>query len=268
MKSFFAIEIAKDREILMQLIKRDVYARYKGSLLGIVWAGLQPIMMLSVYTLVFSQVFKGRWDGIIEDNRPTTFALNLFAGLIVFNIFAECTSKSPTIITNNPNYVKKIVFPIHALGGMLTGSAFAHGLISAGILILAKGMIDNSISSTVILIPIVWIPFLLQCLGLTWLMSCLGVFIKDTGQIVNAFISMLMFLSPIFYPSSALPGKLMWMTDINPLVFTIDRTREIMIYGIVPNWEEVIIAIILSTIWCQMCFMILRKSHRSLAEKL
>ncbi len=258
--------LAKNRRILKQLILRDIYGRYKGSILGILWTVINPIMMLSVYTLVFSQVFRAKWGGGSGEDSPLTFALNLFAGLIIFNIFAECATKSPTLITSNPNFVKKVIFPIHTLGGMVTGSALIHGAMSTTILIAAKLILDGGISTTMLSLPVVWLPLIFGCLGLSWILCWIGVIIKDTPQIINAAVSMLMFLSPIFYPSSLLPDKLQWLAKVNPLATVIESTRNVVIAGILPNAGKLIIEIIVSAIWCQLCFNVLKRSQKSLAD--
>lgn len=267
MKKNFLGYMLKNWTLLQQLIIRDINSRYKGSILGILWTIINPIMMLSVYTLVFSQVFKARWGGATTGSEtPITFALNLFAGLIVFNIFAECATKSPTLITSNPNFVKKIIFPIHTLGGMVTGSALIHGTLSAGILIIAKIIFDGSAPPTVLLLPLVWLPLVFGCLGMTWLFSWIGVIIKDTSQVINAAVSMLMFLSPIFYPTSMLPEKIRWIAAINPLATSIEGTRGILIASELPKIGEMTVAIVIALLWCQACFSILKNSQRKLAD--
>ncbi|MCB4429084.1 ABC transporter permease [Synechococcus sp. MU1643] len=267
MKKDFLSYMLKNRTLLRQLILRDINGRYKGSMLGILWTAINPLMMLSVYTLVFSQVFKARWGGTTTgDETPITFALNLFAGLIVFNIFAECATKSPTLITSNPNFVKKIIFPIHTLGGMITGSACIHGAISAVILVMAKIIWDGKAPLTAALLPIVWLPLIIGCLGMTWILSWIGVIIKDTSQVINAAVSMLMFLSPIFYPTSMLPEKIRWIAAINPLVSSIEGTRSILIAGELPKIGGLITSIFVSLLWCQICFRILKKSQKTLAD--
>ncbi len=266
MKPNFMTYLIKNREVLQQLILRDIYGRYKGSFLGIFWTAVNPLLMLSVYTLVFSQIFRAKWGGSSGGDSPITFALNLFAGLIVFNIFSECASKSPTLITSNPNFVKKVIFPIHTLGGMVTGSALIHGAMSATILMIAKLIIDGNVSNTMIAIPVVWLPLIFGCLGLSWILSWIGAVIKDTPQVVNAGVSMMMFLSPIFYPSSILPDKLQWLAKINPLATVIEDTRSVFISGVMPSASKLIIEILISLLWCQLCFNILRKSQKSLAD--
>ena len=170
------------------------------------------------------------------------------------------------MITGNPNYVKKVIFPIHTLGGMVTGSALIHGAMSATILIIAKLILDGNLTNTVLAIPIVWLPLIFGCLGLSWILSWIGVVIKDTPQLINAGVSMMMFLSPIFYPSSALPDKMQWLASMNPLATVIEDTRSVIILGNMPSASKLLIEIFISVLWCQLCFNILKKSQKSLAD--
>ena len=146
-----------------------------------------------IYTLVFSQIFQARWDSNINENQTTIYAINLFAGLSVFNMFGEVIARSPTLFTQNPNFVKKIRFPLHVMGEMATMSSLVSAVINVGILIIAKIIFIGGISSTIMLIPLVYIPIILQCLGIAWLLATIGVFIRDIGQIISPSISALMF---------------------------------------------------------------------------
>ena len=188
----FLTAFVKNFELSKIFIGREISTKYKGSQLGLTWTIVNPLIMLSVYTLVFSQIFQARWGGDADPAKPMNFALNLFAGLIVFNVFAESATRAPTLITSNPNYVKKIKFPLHILGEMVVGSSMFHALVGFGILLTAKLITENNIPKTVLLLPLVLIPLMLMCLGLVWLLATIGVFIKDINQIVTAIVSMLM----------------------------------------------------------------------------
>ena len=264
----FAKDNLKYYQLTKQLITRDVAGRYRGSQLGMAWTVINPLLMLSVYTLVFSQVFKARWGAGTEPQSPLAFALNLFAGLLVFNFFAECANRSPTLITSNPNYVKKIVFPLHVLGTTIVGSALVHALTSTAILILAKLIIDRQVPITCLLLPLVWIPLVLGTLGMSWLLSSAGVFLRDIGQLTGAIVSMLMFLSPIFYPASALPKGLQWLASLNPLASSIEQTRGILIAGEVPELTQWVIQVIVSILWCEFCFRMLQRAKPNFGDML
>lgn len=255
-------------DLLKQFTYRDIAGRYRGSQLGMAWTVINPLLMLTVYTLVFSQIFRARWGSSNENQGPLHFALNLFAGLIVFNLFSECAIRAPTLITSNPNYVKKIIFPLEILGAMVTGSALFHALTSTVILFIAKVIIDKTIPFTILLLPVIWAPFILGCIGMTWLLATAGVFMRDINQLMGSVVSMFMFLSPIFYPSSALPNGLQWMASINPLAQTIEQTREIIIAGITPNAISIIIQLAISIAWCEIALIILTRTKQEFGDLL
>lgn len=248
------------KDLIGQLIKRDIVARYKGSILGIGWSMINPLIMISIYTLVFSQIFQAKWGSSPNNNDPLYFGINLFCGLIVFNMFSECATKSPTLITSNPNYVKKVVFPLYTLGEMVIGGTLIHALINTIILIITKILIVGGIGANIIFLPLVWLSFTLECLGMVWLVCTVGVFIRDTGQVINALVSMTMFLSPIFYPSSAIPNELTWLIGLNPLVKTIENTRLIIMENGSPEIISLLVQIIIGIAWCEVNYRILRKS--------
>ena len=268
MKNTFINEIKRNLDLSIELTKRDIAAKYGGSALGITWTVVNPILMLSVYTLVFSQVFKARWSNSLEDASQAHFALNLYCGLIVFNLFAECITRGPSLITSNPNYIKKIKFPLETLGVMVTGSAVIQAIISFAVLVSAQVVLGEKIHPTIILLPILWLPLILMCLGMTWLMSTIGVLIKDIGQSINAIVSMLMFLSPIFYPTTALPEKIRWIAQINPLAMYIESTRKALMMGEMISLYNLFLNLLMATIWAEICFRVLKKSQKHLAEAL
>ena len=258
----------KDYELSKLFIGREIAAKYKGSRLGLTWTIVNPLIMLSVYTLVFSQVFQAKWGSIADATKPMNFSLNLFAGLIVFNIFSESATRAPTLITSNPNYVKKIKFPLHVLGEMVIGSSLFHALISFGILLIAKLVTENKIPTTAVMLPLVLLPLILMCLGLIWILSTIGVFIKDVNQIITAVVSMLMFLSPIFYPTDAQPNGLQWMATINPLAVTIEQTRQCVIDGIMPNKQHLLLQTLIALAWCEATYRGLKRLEKSFGDVL
>lgn len=225
--------------LIKQFTKRDIAARYKGSYLGLLWSFITPILMLIIYTFVFSVIFKARWGDGAETGK-FEFALILFSGLIVFNIFSEVVSKAPTLITSNVNYVKKVVFPLEILPIVSIGTALFHAFISIVILIIGIFMAYGTINWTVVFFPIVLFPMLLMMLGLSWLLASLGVYIRDVGQIIGVAIPALIFLSPIFYPINAIPENLQFLYYFNPISYIVEDTRRILIYGEMPHWNWII----------------------------
>jgi lipopolysaccharide transport system permease protein len=257
----------RHKELWWRLTEREVLSRYRGSLLGMAWGFLNPLAMLAVYTFVFSQVFKARW-GNLEDSGPIGFAVNLFAGLIVFNFFAECANRAPGMVLANPNYVKKVIFPLEILAGVIVGGAFFNALTSLIVLAIFELVGFRHIPLTALWLPLVWLPLLTGCLALTWLLGALGVFLRDVGQIVAVMVSMLMFLSPIFFPLSALPARWQPILVMNPLAPVIEQTRRVLVDGSQPSLSYLIMATILTTVICEASFRSFQKAKRAFADVL
>ncbi|MCG9966645.1 ABC transporter permease [Pelotomaculum terephthalicicum JT] len=225
----------RQRELIVQLTKRDIIGRYKGSCFGILWSFITPIFMLIVYTFVFSVVFKAKW-GVGSDSK-VEFAMVLFCGLNAYNIFSECINRAPGLILNNANFVKKVVFPLEILPIVVIGSALINGCI--GFLVLMAGVVFfmGILNWTVLFLPLVLLPLLLLTLGLSWFLASLGVFLRDIGQVVTVLISALLFASPIFYPITAIPEELQKLFYLNPISYIVQDLRRIFIWGQMPDWD-------------------------------
>jgi lipopolysaccharide transport system permease protein len=224
----------RNRQLIIQLTKRDVLGRYRGSVMGLAWSFFNPLLMLAVYTFVFSVVFKARWGVGGEDK--VNFAIILFVGLIVYGFFAECINRAPNVIVSNVNYVKKVVFPLEILPSVAIGSALFHAGISLAVLLTAQLLINQRLPWTVIVFPIILLPLLFATSGLAWLLSALGVYVRDIAQTTSILTMVLMFLSPLFYPVSALPPRFQIWLHLNPLTFIIEEGRNVLIFGNTPNW--------------------------------
>lgn len=222
-----------------RLLAREILGRYRGSLLGLAWSLVTPLAMLAVYTFVFGFVFRGRWaDG--PPQAPLDFALTLFAGLIVFNLFAEVLGRAPGLIASQPNFVKKVVFPLELLPLVAVGAALFHALASLAVLVAALAW-RGELTLWLLALPLVWAPFLLLLAGLAWFFAALGVFLRDLGQMMGMAITALLFLSPVFYPVSALPAWLQPWTYLNPLSVPIEATRAVLIFGRAPDWVALVL---------------------------
>lgn len=225
------------RNLIMQMTRREVVGRYRGSIMGLAWSFFNPILMLVVYTFVFSVVFKARW-GTGDEESKTGFAIVLFVGMIVYGLFAEITNRAPGLILANINYVKKVVFPIEILPVVGLGAALFHTLVSLGVLLAAILLVNGSLAWTAVFFPLVILPLLVATLGIAWFLASLGVFVRDVGQTVGIFTTVLMFVSPVFYPVTALPEKFQIWLMLNPLTFVIEQSRAVMIFGKQPDWLE------------------------------
>jgi len=226
----------RNRQLIVQMTKREVVGRYKGSTMGLAWSFFNPVFMLVVYTFVFSEIFKSRWGGIGGDDSKTQFAVVLFVGMIVLSLFSEVLNRAPGLILSNVNYVKKVVFPIEILPVIAMGAALFHSLISLGVLLAAFALFNGYLNWTTIFIPLVLLPLVILTLGLSWILASIGVFLRDVGQTIGIITTVLMFLSPVFYPVTAVPERFRAFIMANPLTFIIEQAREVLIWGHLPNW--------------------------------
>lgn len=215
--------------LLHQLIRRDVEARYRGSVLGLAWSFVIPLLMLGVYTFVFAIVFKARWgDAATGESSTLLFALNLYVGLVLHGFVAENLGRAPTLITSHANYVTKVVFPLGILPPMLLGSALFHLGMNLGVLLLVTALWGAGPSAIWLAIPLVIAPLAILALAANYLLSSLGVYLRDIGQLTGLLITLLMFLSPIFYPVSALPPAYQGWIHYNPLSFPVEWLRALI----------------------------------------
>jgi len=225
----------RNRALIAALTKREILGRYRGSSLGLFWSLFNPILMLAVYTFVFSVVFNAKW-GVSESGSKTEYALVLFAGLIVFNVFSECVGRAPGLILSNVNYVKKVVFPLEVLPWVSMGAALFHGVISILVWLVFYCVFFGVPHLTVLIFPVVMLPLLMFSVGLSWALASLGVYLRDISQVIGVVITMLMFLSGIFYSVSSLPVDYQQLMHLNPLVPIIEQARAVLVWGNEPNY--------------------------------
>ncbi|MFK8068823.1 MAG: ABC transporter permease [Gammaproteobacteria bacterium] len=239
LKSLF-LSLYQHRQLIKQMAWRDVIGRYKGSIMGLLWSFLTPILMLTVYTFVFSVVFKARWGGGDDESR-FSFALVLFVGLIIHGLMAEVLNRAPNLILGNVNYVKKVIFPIEILPVVSFISAFFHAFISLIVLLIALLVINGSIHSTALLLPIILLPLAILILGIAWILASLGVYVRDIGLTIGILTTVMLFLSPVFFPISALPESQQSLLYLNPITFIIIQSREVLIWGNLPDWRGLLL---------------------------
>ncbi|NOU00022.1 MAG: ABC transporter permease [Gallionella sp.] len=257
----------RNRHLIAQMTRREVVGRYRGSILGLAWSFFNPILMLVVYTFVFSVVFKAKW-GAAGDQSQTNFAIVLFVGMIVHGLFAEMVNRAPGLILANVNYVKKVVFPLEILPIIGLGAALFHTLISLSVLFVAILLINGILDWTVIFFPLVILPLLIATLGVAWFLASIGVFVRDLGQITGMFTTVLMFISPVFYPISALPEKFQFWLMLNPLTFMIEQSRAVMVYGKLPDWNGLMLYTIASMAMAWAGYWWFQKTRKGFADVL
>ena len=257
-----------NRGLIAQMAKRDVVGRYKGSVMGLAWSFFNPIFMLTVYTVVFGGVFKSHWGGAGVDESKRQFAVVLFAGLIVQGLFAEVLNRAPGLILSNVNYVKKVVFPLEILPVISMVAALFHSLISIAVLLIAFALFNGYVHWTALLVPLVLIPLVIATLGFAWMLASLGVFIRDVGQSIGLLMTVVMFLSPVFYPITALPEQYRPLLMLNPITFIIEQARAVLIWGRLPDWGGLALYQLIALAMAWMGFAWFQKTRKGFADVL
>ena len=257
-----------NRSLIYQMANREVIGRYRGSAMGLLWSFLNPVFMLTVYTFFFAVVFKSKWgDGGGSDSK-TQFAVILFVGMIVHSLFAEVISRAPTLILGNANYVKKVVFPIEILSVISVCAALFHSAISLVVLAIAFIIFNGYIHPTVLLLPFVFLPYVIFITGVAWMLASLGVYVRDLAQTINVFVTVLMFLSPVFYSISAVPARLQQLIYLNPLTFIIEQSREVLIWGHWPNFLGLLVYTVVACCVASFGFFWFQKTRKGFADVL
>jgi lipopolysaccharide transport system permease protein len=225
--------LRRNRGIVFQMAKRDMIERYRGSVLGFLWSVLNPLLMLVVYTFVFTVIFRSGWPG--GGGSSVDFAVNAFAGITVFNIFAESVARAPVLVVQNANLVKKVVFPLEILPWVTLASSLFHALVNFAVLLAFVLAVTGKLHATAILFPLAILPVVLATLGLSWFLAALGVFFRDASHTVALLVTVLMFVSPVFYPVSAVPAHLRPLYELNPLARSIEDVRAVVVSGTLPD---------------------------------
>lgn len=226
--------------LILQLSKREIIGRYQGSMLGLAWSFFYPLLMLLVYTVFFTEALG--MHTVTSGNSKTSFANSLFVGLIIHGFFAECAARSPKLVTGNPSYVKKIVFPLEVLPWVSVISALFHGLVSLLVLLLFLLFSNGALPYTFLLVLLIFVPLTILSLAVGWFLSGLGVYLRDVGQVVGVLTTAMMFTAPVFFPVSRLEGSpFAYVVNANPLTFLINQAREVALWGRLPDFPGLLL---------------------------
>lgn len=253
----------RHRHLIFRLIQREIVGRYRGSFAGLAWSFITPLIMLVLYTFVFSVVFKAKWK---DFDTSGGFALILFSGLIVHGLLAECINRSPGLITGNANYVKKMVFPLEIYAWVTVGSAVFHAGISWLVLTIAQICMGVPLPWTAVLFPVVMIPLLLGCLGVSWFLSALGVYFRDIVQITGTLSTLLLFLSPVFYALDSIPPKYRPLIEMNPLTGVLESARKVLMFGELPSILNLLIGSLIGLAVAYVGYFFFQKSRDGFAD--
>lgn len=232
------------RQLIQQLAWRRIESRYRGSVLGILWAFVDPILILAVYTFVFCVVFKAKWSGAVVTGNNAEFALFLFSGVMIYNIFSQCIAEAPTDMIRNRLFVTDMIFPIEVLTWASLLVALFNFTLSCLILVGFYFFVYGLPPSSILWLPLILSPLLFATLGLSWFLSSLGVYIRDVAQVTGVFITMFLFMSPIFYSAASVPEELRPVYDLNPLVAILEMSKGALFHGQAPIAPVLILSIL------------------------
>ena len=254
------------RELVSELVRRDIAGRYRGSALGVLWSLAAPLLLLAAFTLVFGVVFPSRWGTAPAGAKG--FALLLFPGILIHALLAEPFGRAPVMIASVPNYVKKVVFPLELLPVVAVATALFHALLGFVVLCLALIVLSDGIPVTAVALPLVLAPLLLVTVGVSWLFAALGVYLRDIAQITGLVTMLLMFISPVFYPVSALPPAIRPWIDLNPLTIPLESARDALIFGRWPDWSALALYAIVAGLVAWGGYWLFQRSRKGFADVL
>jgi lipopolysaccharide transport system permease protein len=257
--------LLRHRALVVEMTLREIQLRFRTSAVGVAWALLQPLAMLAIFAFVFGAILKVKWSNA---GSTTEFALVLFAGLLVFNLFAECLQQAPTLIVSRSTLVKRVAFPLEVLPWVQVGHAlfaFATGTV---VLLAFALLVRRSIPPTVILLPLVILPVVLAGLAAGWLLGALGVFVRDLQQIVAPLSMALLFLTPVFFDLSIVPETFRPWFYANPLTFAVEQSRAILLDGQLPDFAGLAIGTLVSWLAAAASLALFRRAREEFADAL
>ncbi|MGE0331525.1 MAG: ABC transporter permease [Ramlibacter sp.] len=252
--------------LILQMARRDILGRYKGSVLGLGWSLLYPLLLLATYTFVFRLIFKARWPGM--EDHPGNFALNLFAGLVLFNLFAEVAGRAPRLVLEQPNLVKRVVFPLEVLPWIGVTGALFHAALSLGVLLCGVLVFQGGLPLSALAVPLILVAMLPMLLCMGWLLAAFGVFLRDIGQMVGPILNVMLFLTPVLYPASALPGVVQRWLMLNPLTLPIENLRASLLLGQWPQWGALTLYALVWTLFAAVAALLFARVRPAFADQL
>lgn len=256
----------QQKDLFIQLAKRDILGRYRGSTMGLIWSILTPLLLLGIYTFVFKIIFGVRWGA--QEETTFDFVQALFIGMVVHGLFAECLTRAPFLITTNVNYVKKVVFPLELFSYVTVSTALFHSVISFLIVICIAKLARPDSFASLLLLPLVLGPLLLICLGITWIFSATSVYIRDITHVTPFLSTALLFTAPVFYPISSVPPEYQPLIYINPLTFFIDQARAVILMAGEIHWRGIAIAYLVAWLFAWASLRTFLKARRGFNDVL
>ncbi|HMN42875.1 MAG TPA: ABC transporter permease [Phycisphaerales bacterium] len=260
------------RELTRNFARRDLAERHKGALLGVAWNVISPLLSLAVYTVVFGLIFGASWG---RGNPPlpkfVDFPLTLLAGSAIFQMFAESANRASTLVSSRPNLVRRVVFPLEILPVAAVRAGLVHTLIIVGILLVVLAAVTggSGMHWTIVLLPAVLAPLVMVCLGVSWALAAVGVFVRDVRHIVAVVTQLLMFTTPLFYPLDRISPEHVWLRRVietNPLSVLVESGRRVVLWGEAPDWWRLGWVTVFAAVVMMGGFFVFSAMRRSMAD--
>jgi len=220
------------RELVGEFTRRNIELRHRGSQLGAFWALINPLSMLALYFVIFGVIYNTRF-GVLKGETGYDCLLAMFLGLSLFHAFSETLSWAPTVIITNPNFVKKVVFPLEVLPVAHLGAAAFHLSVSLALVLLGSVFGTAGLSWQVLWLPVLVLPLLMLSLGTAWLLAAVGVFVRDIGQLSAFAVTVLLFASAVMFPASLIgrQSPALWaVLRFNPVLQIVDLARHTVLW--------------------------------------
>ena len=256
----------RHRGLVRDFAVRRIAAQYRGSGLGILWAILLPLCMVTVYSFVFSVIFRSDWGNL--SNSKLGFALIMFCGMAVYQLFAESLGSAPGLMASHANYVKKVVFPLEILPLANVLAALFHTTIALAIILLGAAVVTGTLSVKIVALPLLLLPVVLLSAGVSWFLSSLGVYVRDCTHAVTVVLQVLYFLSPVFYPISQVPRPFQQIMLLNPLASVMEDARAVVFGGEWPHWPRLALVTFVCLCVAHMGYAWFMRTRRGFADVL
>lgn len=252
--------IWQNRRLIQSMVRRDILARYRGSFGDVLWTVLNPLLLMATYSFVFGVVLQSRFGA---DNSRSGFVLNFFAGMLPWLAFSEAVGRAPHVMLEHRNFIRKLLFPVEILPVTQTLAALVTQAFATGVFLLILLLVRGGLPASALWLPVLLIPQVFFTLGTAWLLSALGVFMRDLGQIIGFLLTLWFFLTPICYPETSLPKEAAFVLTKNPIYVLVRGYRAVFLENSAPAfsslWKLWLVAGVMFVLG-YACFHKLRKS--------
>ena len=251
-------------ELTRELARRDVLGRYRGANFGLLWTVLGPLLMLVIYAVAFGEILGGRWQQTGASDVP--FGLVLFLGITVHGLVAECLVRSPRLMIENANYVKRVVFPLHVLPWTVVLATAFHFMMQLGVFVVLAALVAGKLSPWLPMVVLVLVPLLLLTLATCLVLASIGAYLRDIGIVIPVVVTALLFLSSAIIPVETLLPKYQAVFMLNPLTFFIDQIRDVALWGNPPDWRGLGLRTVAGVVLLSLAHAWFRLSSRGFAD--